>query len=175
MTTKNALQFSILHLEGTAHEWWHNGLLSLGHQNVTSYQEFSQKLIKRFDQVQPEWYFKELAHLKQHGTVEEFANEFQKLSVTVPDFSQRRLTYLFVEGLKDPIKNIVNPLEPQTVEEAIQKAKKVESNVSKERFRTYPPKSQNKYEGPKQENKEKKHVTFVKSNGIQGIDVKEKK
>lgn len=88
-----------------------------------------------------------MTHLKQQGTVEEFSNEFQKLSVMVPDLSQRRLTYLFVEGLKGTIKNIVSPLEPQTVEEAIQKARKVESNVSKERFRTYPPKNQNKQEG----------------------------
>ena len=46
MIEEDALQFSILHLEGTTHEWWYNGLLSLGHQNINSYQEFSQKLIK---------------------------------------------------------------------------------------------------------------------------------
>ena len=61
MTKEDALQFFILHLEGIAHEWWHNGLPSLGHQHVTSYQECSQKLIKCFDQIEPEWYFKELA------------------------------------------------------------------------------------------------------------------
>ena len=88
MTEEDTLQFSILHLEGIANEWWHNGLLSLGHQHVTSYQEFSQKLIKHFDQIEPEWYFKELAHLRQHGIVEEYENEFQTFLVMVPDISQ---------------------------------------------------------------------------------------
>ena len=85
--------------------------------------------------------------------MEEFSNEFQKRAVMVPDLSQKRLTYLFVEGLKDFIKNISNPLEPQTVEEAIQKARKVESNTSKERSRTYPPKNPHKQEGSRKENK----------------------
>ena len=53
MTEEDALQFAIPHLEGIVHEWWHNGLLSLGHQHVTSYQEFSQNLIKWFDQIEP--------------------------------------------------------------------------------------------------------------------------
>ena len=41
MTEEDALQFAILHLEGTTHDWWHHGLITQGHQNITSYEEFS--------------------------------------------------------------------------------------------------------------------------------------
>ena len=46
-------------------------------------------------------------------------------------------------------------MEPQTVEEAIQKARKVESNVSKERSKSYTSKNQNKNEGQRKENRKK--------------------
>ena len=87
--------------------------------------------------------------------MEEFSNEFQKLAVMVPDLSQKRLTYLFVEGLKDSIKNIVNPLEPQTVEEAIQKARKVESNSSKEKSKNFSTKTNHRNEDSRKDQKEK--------------------
>lgn len=52
----------------------------------------SLKIIKRFDQKQPEWYFKELTQLKQHETIKDYAIEFHKLVVMVPKISQGRLT-----------------------------------------------------------------------------------
>ncbi|XP_057825625.2 uncharacterized protein LOC131037488 [Cryptomeria japonica] len=135
MTEDNAIKFATLHLTGIAHDWWHHGLVTQDHRNITTYGEFTQRLILRFDQRHPEWYFKELTLLTQQGTVEDYANEFQNLAVMVPNLSQGRLTYLFVEGLKDSIKKIVNPLEPQNLSEAIQRAIKVEDNFSKERPR----------------------------------------
>ena len=63
MMEEDALQFAILHLEGTAHDWWHHGLITQGHQNVTSYEEFSQKLIKIFDRRYPQENFKKLAQI----------------------------------------------------------------------------------------------------------------
>ena len=53
MTEGDALQFTILHLEGTTHDWWHHGVITPGHQNITSYEQFSQKIIKRFDRRHP--------------------------------------------------------------------------------------------------------------------------
>lgn len=54
----------------------------------------------------------------------------------VLDLSQKRLTHMFI-GLKDSTKKLVNPLEPQNLEEDIKKAKKVESNPSKERLEEF--------------------------------------
>ena len=81
MTESNALQFAILHLEGTAHDWWHHGLITQGHQNITSYEEFSQKLIKRFDRKHPQENFKKLTQIRQQGTIEDYIKEFQKILV----------------------------------------------------------------------------------------------
>ena len=60
--------------------------------------------------------------------MEEFSSQFQDISVMVPNLSQSQLTNLFIEGLKDTINPYVKPLEPQSLEEIIQKKKKIESN-----------------------------------------------
>ena len=49
MPEEEAIKFAALHLEGVAHEWWHHGLVTLGHNQVTSYIEFTERLIDRFD------------------------------------------------------------------------------------------------------------------------------
>ena len=76
---EDALQFSIVHLEGATHDWWTHGHISLGHKDVKSYEKFSQKLMNRFDDKEIEWYFQELTQLKQIGTVEDYARKFQEL------------------------------------------------------------------------------------------------
>lgn len=54
-----------------------------------------------------------------------------KNSVMVPKVSQSRLTYLFVEGLKESIWGSVSALDPTILEEAIQKASRLEITSSK--------------------------------------------
>lgn len=61
MSEEEEIKFSTLHLDGMAHEWWYHGLITLGNRYITSYDEFTNRLIKRFDQEEPEMYFKELA------------------------------------------------------------------------------------------------------------------
>lgn len=87
MTEEDAIHFAILYLEEAVHEWWHHGLISLGHQAVNSYGEFCQRLVNRFDDNDSRWYFQELTQLKQTRTLEEFTCKFQRLSVMVPDLS----------------------------------------------------------------------------------------
>ena len=41
MTKAKVINISTLHLDGKAHEWWHHGLVTLGHANITSYVEFT--------------------------------------------------------------------------------------------------------------------------------------
>ena len=38
-----------IHLDGLAHERWPYGMVTLGHNQITSYEEFTEKLIERFD------------------------------------------------------------------------------------------------------------------------------
>ena len=55
----------------------------------------------------------------------------------VPELSQKRLTYLFIDGLKEPIKISIGAHEPTNLEEAIQKALKFDplANNPKHSFR----------------------------------------
>jgi hypothetical protein len=60
MTESEAISFATLHLEGEAHEWWYHGLVTLGHNRITSYLEFTERLMERFDKKDPELHFRDL-------------------------------------------------------------------------------------------------------------------
>jgi hypothetical protein len=64
MTETEAIKLATLHLDGEAHEWWYYGLVTLGHAGITSYLDFTQRIIERFDRKDPEIHFRELAQLK---------------------------------------------------------------------------------------------------------------
>jgi hypothetical protein len=53
MSESKAISFATLHLEGEAHEWWYHGLVTLGHSHITSYLEFTERLMERFDRRDP--------------------------------------------------------------------------------------------------------------------------
>jgi len=44
-----------------AREWWYHGLGTLRHANITSYVDFTQNVMDRFDQKDHEIHFRELA------------------------------------------------------------------------------------------------------------------
>jgi hypothetical protein len=60
MTKAKAIKFTTLHLDGEAHEWWYHALVTLGHATITSYLDFTLKLMERYDK-DPELHFRELA------------------------------------------------------------------------------------------------------------------
>ena len=61
MTKVEAIKYATLHLEGATHDWWYHGMVTLQHNQVTSYQDFMDRLVERFDKKDPEVYFRELA------------------------------------------------------------------------------------------------------------------
>src|SRR5713226_4416901 len=69
MTKTDAIKLATLHLDGEAREWWYHGLVTFGHNTIHSYGEFTQKLMERFHRKDPEIHFRELAQLKQTGSV----------------------------------------------------------------------------------------------------------
>ena len=99
MTETDAIKMATLHLNGEAHEWWYHGLVSLGHNTISSYNEFTPKLMERFDRKDLEIHFRELAQLKQTGSAKAFISEFQRVAVMVTDVSESRLIMLFFRGL----------------------------------------------------------------------------
>jgi hypothetical protein len=71
MTKTEAISFATLHLEGEAHECWHHGLVTLCHSHITSYREFTERIMDRFDRRDQEIHFRDLAQLRifRHGDV----------------------------------------------------------------------------------------------------------
>ena len=95
MKESDVIQFASLHLEDVAYDWWYHGMTTQGHDQVTTFDDFIQRVIDRFDLKDDEEYFKELSKLKQTKSVNEYIEEFQKLAVMVPDMSERGLFIFF--------------------------------------------------------------------------------
>jgi hypothetical protein len=138
MTESEAINFSTLHLEGEAHEWWYHGLVTLGHSRITSYREFTKRLMDRFDRRDPEIHFKDLAQLRQTGTEEAFISEFQRVAVAVIDISKPRLIMLFTEGLTEPLRGWVKAYQPHTLQDAILRTRDLADSVPKTKPFTKP-------------------------------------
>ena len=64
ITKTDAIKLATLPLNGEAHEWWYHGLVTLGHNTITSYSDFTQRLMERFDKKDPKIHFRALAQLK---------------------------------------------------------------------------------------------------------------
>ena len=82
-------------MEGDASDWWFHGLKILGHDMVTTYEEFTRILVNRFDIRDPNMSFKDLSQLKQSGTPNAYIAEFQKVVFMVKDVSEAKLFLLF--------------------------------------------------------------------------------
>jgi hypothetical protein len=119
MREMEAIKFATMYLDGKAHDWWYHGLTTLGHNQIVAYTEFTQRLIDRFDQGDPELHFRELTQLRQTRTPKVYIEEFQRLAVMVQDVSQTRLMMLFIEGLMGPLKGWVKAFKPTNLQEAI--------------------------------------------------------
>jgi hypothetical protein len=119
MTESEAISFANLHLEGEAHKWWYHGLVALGHNHITSYLEFTERLMERFDMRDPQLHFMDLAQLRETRSVEAFVIEFQRKAVVVSDISEHRLVMLFIEALIEPLRGRVKAFKPHTLQEDI--------------------------------------------------------
>ena len=63
--------------------------MTLSHNTITSYSDFTQRLMERFDKKDVEIHFKDLAHqLKQTISAKTFIFEFQRVAVMVSDISE---------------------------------------------------------------------------------------
>ncbi|XP_057846650.2 uncharacterized protein LOC131056314 [Cryptomeria japonica] len=139
MAEEETIKFTMLHLDGVAHEWWYHGLVTLGHRSITTYDEFTTRLIERFEKKDPEIHFRELAQLKQYGTIDAYIVEFQRLSVMVTGITERRLVILFSEGLTEPLKGWIKAFDPPTLQEAMKKARNMEWAAPKAKFQSNSP------------------------------------
>ena len=119
MVEEDALKMAILHIEGEASDWWFHGIRTLGHDQILSYEGFSNALMERFERKYLELPFKELARLNQVGTHEAYMLDFQNISVMVYDVSMDRLVLLFIEVLTEPLRGILKSHKPTTLKDSM--------------------------------------------------------
>jgi hypothetical protein len=138
MTEAEAISFSTLHLEGEAHEWWYHGLVTLGHNHITSYREFTERLMDIFNRRDPKIHFKDLAQLRQTITTEAFISEFQRVAVAVTDISEPRLVILFIEGITEPLRGWVKAYQPHSLQDVVRRTRDLADSVPKTKPFTKP-------------------------------------
>eukprot|EP01018_Ginkgo_biloba_P004218 Gb_09021 [translate_table: standard] len=132
MVEEDAIQFATLHLEGVAYDWWH-GLITQEHNLVQTFNDFSQRLLGRFERKDEE-YFRELARIRHQTSVESYVTEFQRVAVMVPNVLERRLTFLSIKGLFKPLKGLVKAFAPSSLQDAIKRALTLEPSTLRSRF-----------------------------------------
>lgn len=136
MDEDKVVQFASLCLEGSAYDWWHHGLNTQGHKEIHTFDEFSIKVLDRFEQKDEEEYFRKLATLKQSTTVSAYIEEFHKIAVMVPYISKKRLVFLFIEGLLDLIRGFVKAFEPPSLQVATRRALSLEVSMPTKTFKS---------------------------------------
>ena len=72
MLEEEAIKFAALHLEELADKWWQHGLVTLEHNQVITYIEFTKRLIDHFNRKDLEINYKDLAQMKQMGTINNY-------------------------------------------------------------------------------------------------------
>lgn len=60
MTELDELTISTLHLEREAHDWWFHGLTTMGHAGVTTYKDFTRRVLENFKRRDPKEHFGEM-------------------------------------------------------------------------------------------------------------------
>ena len=79
MTEVEAIKIATLHLEGEAHDWWFHGLTTMGHAGVTTYEDFTRRVLERFERRDSEEHFGELTWLKQTGSAKAYISKFLRV------------------------------------------------------------------------------------------------
>eukprot|EP00253_Pinus_taeda_P032040 PITA_32040 len=133
MSETEAIKVATLHLDGEAQDWWFHGMVTLGHSTMTTYVEFTRRLMERFDRRDLEQHFVELTRLKQTGSPETYTAEFLRVSVMVPDLSTTQRIYMYVEGLAKPLRGLVRSTRPATLQDAISRTRDLQDVLPRSR------------------------------------------
>ena len=126
-----AIKIAVLHLEGEAHEWWFHGLSTLGHASVTSYVDFTWRLVEIFDPNDLEAHFVEVTKLKQTTDPKTYIFEFLNILVMVSDLFMARRVRRFIDGLVEPLHGLVKYTRPTTLQEATERARDLQHALPK--------------------------------------------
>eukprot|EP01018_Ginkgo_biloba_P026656 Gb_11289 [translate_table: standard] len=113
------LRLRLLHSisRGIAYEWWLNLNLDILDglvEEIYSWEEFTSKLLEFFYDGSNEDYFCTLKNLKQEHSIKEYNKKFFKASLLVRNLGFPRKNTMFMDGLKEQIKEDVRVLKLKT-------------------------------------------------------------
>ncbi|CAM8889632.1 unnamed protein product [Rhodiola kirilowii] len=118
------VELASLHLDEEAEIWFDGWSLQYRHAN---WPRFVEHLCQRFGTRSSGNVVEEFNHLKQAGNVNDYIQKFEELMGMMirenPNLSDRYFVYSFVGGLNDAIKSLVRTHNPESIGEAIEKAR----------------------------------------------------
>lgn len=71
ITEKDMVQFSSLHLEGEAYEWWFHGCIIVGHDQIQIFDKLKKRILDIFELKGEEEYLSKLAMIKQNNSIDD--------------------------------------------------------------------------------------------------------
>ena len=98
---------------------------------MTTYLEFTRRLVERFYRRDPKAPFMSFEKLKQSGNTKTYISEFLRLFVMVPDLSAARRVYMFINGLDEPIHGLVKYTKTTTIHDAIERDRDLQDALPK--------------------------------------------
>jgi len=90
---------------------------------------FIEEMITHYEDTKRNPFFSQLINLKQKGSMEEHIEYFQKLNRRVNYIPVKQRIDVFIGTLKDNFQNEVRFWEPDSLEEAFELARKIESEI----------------------------------------------
>lgn len=125
------IKFASLHLDGPALEWW-DSLNKSQSTVIATYDEFVKHLYARYrPQLAAEEARKQLADLRQHGSVSSLSNKVLTLVAHVPKMHEEDKIFAFKRALDSRIAGKVSENKPETLHEAITIAVEAEQYIGR--------------------------------------------
>lgn len=125
------IRYAVMHLEGSAMDWW-DKILQSDKDKIVTWDLFVEALNSRFRPMQASHVARlKLATLKQTGSVAAYVNAFQRELTPITDMGTADQIFFFRQGLKSYIAQRVLEKSPKTLHEAMDIAILTDAIVSK--------------------------------------------
>jgi hypothetical protein len=121
--------YAASYLRGAAAIWWRLRAQNYGAQGgFQNWEEFETELTKQFRPINAEKLARDqLASLTQLRSVQEYVSRFKSICLQISNVSEEEMMDRFVRGLKPMVQREVELRDPQTFDEAVRIAERVDA------------------------------------------------
>ena len=118
------LEEALTCLRGSAIRWWRQAKFR---ERITNWVEFQERVLVRFKPCRGDTALDLLLNITQTGTVDEYRERFEEITVELPHVPDAVLESAFLKGLKKKIRDQVKLSRPKDIYDMIEVARLVES------------------------------------------------